>query len=183
MLAILLVATAAAAPSPANDICLAMVPPRLAEQMTRDHPDYLAPKLTDAHVDRLLAIADSGSWPCPFVAIADVDGDGALDRAVMMRHKTQASVRLLVARNVDGMWRIELQKDWPIAITAAVVEPLEPGLYEQKRSGSNANAAAQLDNLNSLQSDDPGFLAGLAEGAKAALFFQNAKWQEMWLED
>jgi hypothetical protein len=115
-----------------------------------------------------------------------VDGDGTLDRALVLRHKTQSTVRLVAARNVDGMWRIELQKDWPIAIAAALVEPLEAGLYEQARANKNSatqNPAAQLDNLNSIQSDHAGFLAGQSESAKAAYFFQNGKWQELWIED
>jgi len=177
----LLAATSIAAPSPANDICLAMVPPKLSAQIAVEHPDYAIAKLTDALVDRLLAIADAGGWPCPFVAIADVDGDGTLDRGIMLRHKTQASVRLLLARQIDDKWRIELQKDWPIPITAALVEPLEAGLYEQKRAGTST--AAQLDNLNSIQSDNAGFLAGQDESAKAAFFYQNSKWQELWIED
>jgi hypothetical protein len=174
-------ALAAPAPSSATDVCLAMVPPRLVAQIAKEHPDYVAPHLTDANVDRLLALAESGGWPCPFVAIADVDGDGALDRAVALKHKSLPATRFIVARNIDGMWRIDLQKDWPFAIAAATIEPLDAGLYEQSKAGTNA--AAQLDNLNSIQSDHAGFLAGQDEGAKAAFFFQNNKWQELWVED
>jgi hypothetical protein len=79
------------------------------------------------------------------------------------------------------MWRIELQKDWPIALNAAVVEPLEAGLYEQTKTGHNT--AAQLDNLNSIQSDHAGFLAGQSESAKAAFFYQNNGWQQIWVDD
>lgn len=174
-------ALAAPVPTPATDICLAMVPPRLLVLLARELPDYVLPQLLDAHVDRLMSIAAQGDWPCPFVAIADFDGDGNLDRAVVLRHKSEPSTRLIAARNDDGQWRIELQKEWPIALSAAVVEPLEAGLYEQIQTGRNA--AAQLDNLNSIQSDHPGFLAGQAEGAKAAFFYQNNKWQEIWVED
>ena len=174
-------AAAVAAPSPANDVCLAMIPPRLTAQLIKEHPEYTLPFLTDGKPDRLLAAADAGGWPCPFVAIADVDGDGALDRALVLKHKSQPVTRFLVARNVDGMWRSELQRDWPLSIDATVVEPLEAGLYEQTRAGPNA--AAQLDNLNSIQSDHPGFVAGQFEGAKAAYFFVNAKWQQIWIKD
>jgi hypothetical protein len=158
-----------------------MVPPRLMILISREQPDYVVPQLLDAHADRLMAIATRGGWPCPFVAIADVDGDGNLDRAVLLKHKNEPSIRLIAARNVDGEWRIDLQKEWPIALSAAVVEPLEAGLYEQSRAGRNP--AAQLDNLNSIQSDHAGFLAGQDEGAKAAFFYQNNKWQELWIED
>jgi hypothetical protein len=182
MLLILLTAAALTpAPSPANDICLAMVPPRLAALLANEQPDYVLPQLTDAHADRLMNIATQGAWPCPFVAIADVDGDGNLDRAVLLKHKTEPASKLIAARNVDGQWRIEVQKEWPIALNAAVVEPLEAGLYEQSTAGGKT--AAQLDNLTSIQSDHAGFLAGQADGIKAAFFYQNTAWQQIWIED
>jgi hypothetical protein len=181
MFALVLLATSIAAPSPANDVCLAMVPPRLAAQITREHPAYALPLLTDSPADRLLAEAEKGSWPCPFAAVADVDGDGTLDRAVLLRHKTEPAIRLVLARHVDNGWRIDLQKDWPLNLTAAVVEPLEAGLYQQSAAGPDAGR--HLDTLNSLQSDHAGFLAGQAEGAKAAFFFQNDAWQTLWLAD
>jgi hypothetical protein len=174
-------ALAAPVPTQATDICLAMVPPRLMILIAREHPDYVLPQLLDAHADRLVGLALQGGWPCPFVAIADFDGDGNLDRAVVLKHKSEPTTRLIAARNIDGQWRIELQKEWPIALSGAVVEPLEAGLYEQVQA--SRNTAAQLDNLNSIQSDHAGFLAGQAEGAKAAFFYQNNKWQELWVED
>lgn len=180
MLVALAATISLASPTAANDICLAMLPPRLAVTLERGNPDHALPLLTDAAPDRLLAIAQSGSWPCPFVAAADFDGDGDLDRAVLLKHKTDSGVRLVLARN-DDEWRIDFQKDWPIAPNAALVAPLEAGLYEQAKAGPDA--AAQLDSLNSIQADHPGFLAGQAEGAKAAFFYLNGAWREMWVEE
>lgn len=173
-------ATSPAATS-ANDICLAMIPPRLATVIAREHPDFVLPNLVDAHADRLMSIASQGGWPCPFVAIADVDGDGNLDRAVILKHKTEPNSRLVIARHIEGEWRLDKQKDWPLSLNITVVEPLEAGLYEQVKGPHNV--AAQFDNLNSIQSDHAGFLAGQAEGAKAAHFFQSGKWQELWIEE
>ena len=170
----------AAAPNAVTDVCLAMVPPRLALQLETQHPEFKLPTLTDAPVERLMANAAEGGWPCPFVAIADVDGDERLDRAVILKHKTDSAVRFIVARN-DGAWRIEVQKDWPIAIAAAAVEPLEAGFYEQTKGGREA--ARQIDQLKSIESDHAGFLAGSDEGAKQAFFFVNEKWEEIWLRE
>src|SRR5262245_55034488 len=104
-------AAAAVASTSATDICLAMVPPRLAAELTAQYPDYALALLTDVPVERLLAEAESGSWPCPFVAIADFDGDGSLDRAVLLKHKTESSVRLIAARNdtTNKKWLLELK--------------------------------------------------------------------------
>jgi hypothetical protein len=185
MLHALLAAAAVANPTPApnlaTDICLAMVPPRLAAQLQRENPDYQVATLTDAPVERLMATAVSGGWPCPFVAIGDFDGDGDLDRALVLKHKTEQSVRLIAARNDAGQWRVEVQKDWPIAIAIAIVEPLEAGFYEQTKGGKDA--AKQIDNLKSIQSDHVGFVAGAEESGRQAFFFVNEKWDDIWLAD
>lgn len=181
MLLALTAISAMIAPTAATDICLAMLPPRLATTLERGQPDHMLPLLTDTSPDRLLDLAQTGEWPCPFAAVADFDGDGDLDRAVLLRHKLELSVRLIVARNDNGEWRIEFQKDWPIALAAATLRPLEPGRYEQTKIV--ADIAAQLDTLNVIEADYAGFLAGQAEGAKAAYFFQNGGWREMWVEE
>lgn len=180
MLVALTAISALAAPTAATDICLAMLPPRLAATLERGQPDHVLPLLTDAAPDRLLDLAQTGGWPCPFAAVADFDGDGDLDRAVLLRHKLEPSVRLIAARNDNGEWRIEFQKDWPIALAAATLQPLEAGRYEQTKTV--VDAAAQLDTLNVVEADYAGFLAGQAEGAKAAFFFQNGAWREIWVE-
>jgi hypothetical protein len=181
LLALLITATTVTNPSRATDICLAMVPPRLAEQILREQPNYALALLTDVPAPRVLQTADSGGWPCPFVAAADVDGDGTLDRAVILKHKTEPGVRLLVARQLEKGWRIELQREWPIALAAALVEPLDAGFYEQ--SPANRDSAKNLDEQLSIQSEHAGFVAGQTDGRKAALFFQNGAWRQLWLSE
>ena len=186
LLAFLAAAATATAPTPpaltlGTDICLAMVPPKLASQLKRDQADFDLPSVADVPVERMMANAASGAWPCPFVAIGDFDGDGGLDRALVLKHKTEPSVRLIAARNEGGQWRVGLQKDWPLAIATVAVEPLEAGLYEQTKGGRDA--AKQIDNLKSIQSDHPGFSAGAAEGAKQAFFYVGDEWQAIPLAD
>jgi hypothetical protein len=172
------------APSAANDICLAMIPPKLEIALKRadstSGPDYVLPKLTDAPVNRLLAIAEAGEWPCPFVVAADFDGDDRLDRALILKHKESTSVRLIAVRNLITGWQIDLQEDWSLTINQVGIEPLEPGLYEQARSG---NAAAELDNLKSIQSDHAGFTTGPIGKSSRAFFFVENEWRSISLDE
>lgn len=182
---IALATTATPLALPSLDVCTTMVPPRLAAQLQRDLADYLLPQLTDAGVNRLKEIADRGAWPCPFVVLGDFEGDGTWDRAILLKHKSLPSVKLITARNVNGLWQIDLQMDWPIAIATAMVEPLSAGLYEQRKTPVKAGVspAVQLDNLVSIQADHAGFSVGQAEGAKLAYFYQNDGWQHLLLEE
>jgi hypothetical protein len=170
----------APAPSAANDICMAMVPPKLQAALTQAHTDYVLPRLTDAPVSRLVEIAESGAWPCPFVVIGDFDGDDRLDRALLLRHRDSSAARLITARNLASGWQADLQEDWPIEIASAGIEPLEPGLYEQTQSG---DAAANLDNLLSIQSDHAGFLVGQLDKPRRSYFFVETQWRSIVLED
>lgn len=171
----------AAASALGTDICLAMIPPKLAANLKSAHPDFDLPSVSDVPVERMMANAASGAWPCPFVTIGDFDGDGGLDRALVLKHKTDLAVRLVAARNDGGQWHIDLQKDWPLAVATVAVEPLDAGLYEQTRGGKDA--AKQIDNLKSIQSDHPGFSAGAIDKAKQAFFYVGEEWQTIVLSD
>ncbi|MBC7982661.1 MAG: hypothetical protein H7Y02_02295 [Candidatus Obscuribacterales bacterium] len=186
----LITAAATAVPvaaAPAPDLCHAMLPPALVVQLTLAHGDYQLPRLADLPIDVIRRNAELGGWPCPLVAIADFDGDHRWDRALFLKHKSEPTVRLIAALNTekDG-WQIGLQRDWPVPIDVVHIQPLEAGLYEQTQSESTkaaANTAARLDELNSIQSDYSGFVAGQAQGPRAAFFFQNASWQFIWIAD
>jgi hypothetical protein len=140
---------------------------------------YELPRLSDIPADVLKTNAVDGGWPCPLVAIGDFDGDSRWDRALILRHKTEPTIRLVAALNLEADWEIGLQIDWPLSIGDVTLEPLAPALYEQTRSGPSA--AAQFDNLASIQADFGGFLAGQRNGKQAGYFWVNDAWQHIWL--
>lgn len=178
----LLALAAAAAVAPpaltAPDLCQAMLPPGLIVKLALTQSQHELPRLSDIPIDALNAHATKGGWPCPLVGLGDFDGDMRWDRALMLRHKTDSTVRVIAALNTDAGWEIALQLDWPLTIGEVELEPLLPGLYEQARAG---NATAQLDNLASIQADNAGFLAGQRNGRKAGYFYINGAWQHVWL--
>jgi hypothetical protein len=171
----------AAPPSAPPDACAALIPPGLAAQLQAEQSGFELPKAADAGETRLQAISASGAWPCPFVALGDFDGDGNLDRALLLRNPSSGTVKLIAALNMSGAWQIKLAEDWGVPLADSYLQPLEPGLYQ--RSDASTKPAAELDLLNSIQSDSAGFAVGKLAGAYAVFFFQNAAWQRVWLKD
>lgn len=184
-LEVLLLAKSIAAPAPLPapappDACATLIPPALSTKLRAELPGYELPQAADAGDARLQAVAASGAWPCPFIALGDFDGDSRLDRALLMKNPSGA-VKLLAVLNMDGAWQINLAEDWGVSLNDSYLEPSEPGLYQ--RSDASAKPAAELDLLNSIQSDSAGFTAGKLAGRYAVFFFQNAAWQRLWLKD
>jgi len=181
MLLALAAAAATASPAlPTPDLCQAMLPPGLVVKLSLSQSQYELPRLADIPADILKANAIDGGWPCTLVAIGDFDGDSRWDRALILRHKTEPTVRLIAALNLEADWEISLQVDWPLTIGEVALEPLPPGLYEQARTGS---ATAQLDNLASIQADFTGFFAGQRNGKQAGYFWVNDAWQHVWITE
>jgi len=163
------------------DACAAWMPSALMTKLTTDLPGYRLPSSTDAGGDRLKSIASEGDWPCPFVVIADFDGNGSLDRAVLMPAKSGTGARLVAAFNNQaqgqGQWQLSLSEDWPLPVAASELRPMEPGLYQ--RSDAIAQPVAQLDQSVGLQADFAGFRAGKPEGDYAIYAVVNGHWQKL----
>jgi hypothetical protein len=173
-----IVATPAPVPVPA-DACAALIPPKLAELLLRENPGFQIPRSTDASPERLKRIEDSGDWPCSFVAAGDFDGNGLLDRAILMKSSSAPAVRVVAALNIDGMWQLTLSQDWAVSMELAYLKPLEPGLYQRPKA--TEAPTAELDKAAPLESDRPGFEAGEEKGHSAVFFFQEASWHHQWM--
>jgi len=173
------VATPAPVPLPA-DACAALIPPKLAEVVLRENPGFQLPRSTDASAERLQRIENSGDWPCSYVAAGDFDGNGSLDRAILLKSTSATAVRVVAALNIDGSWQLTLSQEWAIPMESAYLKPVEPGLYQRPKS--TAAPAAELDKAAPLESDRPGFEAGEEKGRSVVFFFQDAGWQRAEME-
>jgi len=163
-----------------QDACASLIPPALAARLATDLPDFSLPTTALAGAARVRALATSGDWPCPFVVAGDFDGNGWLDRALLLPGKI-AGVRLVTALNQEGQWQLSLNESWPLAAEDSYLTPQEPGLYQ--RGDAIAQPAAQLDQLPGLQAEQPGFAAGKLNGMQSVYFFINSHWQKLALRD
>jgi len=176
LIAISLLTTAQAGGS-SSDACASLIPPALNMQLTTALPDYRLPSSEDAGAERLKAITAQGDWPCPFIVLSDFDGDGRLDRAMLLPARNGDGARLLVALNAPDQWLFSLSEDWPMAMNLSELRPLESGLYQ--RNDAIAQPAAQLDQLQSLQADFSSFRAGNT-GAEYNLYaLVGGHWQKL----
>ena len=192
MLELVLLAKAAAAQTPAApplpeppDVCALLVPPRLASKLRAEEPGFELPKAADAGQARLQTLAQTGGWPCPFVVLGDFDGNGWLDRVVLLKNPAPApgtaTGRLVAALNTEGSWQLKLAEDWGLPLQESFVHAMEPGLYQ--RSDASSTPAAELDLLQTIQSDVPGFAAGKLNERHAVYFFQDGVWQRLWMRN
>lgn len=175
----------AAAANADSDACAALIPPNLAAKLAADLPAYQLPTSNDAGEQRNKDLSASGDWPCPFVVPGDFDGNGTLDRALVLKSKEAGSARLVGIMNNggnnNGQWQIMLSEDWPLALSDTELSPKEPGLYQ--REEAIKQPVEQLDQLASLQSDYAGFAAGKVNGQYALYALINNKWQKLTLRD
>lgn len=176
---ILLARVAAQPPVPA-DACAAWIPPALSVRITTDLPGYSPPLSTDAGETRIHDIAANGDWPCPFVVAGDFDGNGTLDRALLVK-SSQGAVKLIAVINNRGEWRITLNEDWPLSLAESELRPMEAGLYQ--RSDAIDHPVAQLDQLSSIQAENNGFASGKVNGRRIVYFLVNDQWQKLVIRD
>lgn len=185
--ALLLLAKAVAVPAPVPtpvsavaDACANLLPPALVSKLQTEQPGFELPRAAQAGEARLQLIAKTGAWPCPFITLGDFDGNGWLDRALLLSDSNGA-VRLVAALNTEGSWQLALNEEWGIAMVDSYLQPLEAGLYQ--RHDASSKPAAELDLLGSIQSDSPGFTAGKWNGRYAVYFFQESAWRHLWMQD
>ncbi|MGE0115797.1 MAG: hypothetical protein AB7T07_13050 [Steroidobacteraceae bacterium] len=172
---------AAAATSSFNDACAALIPPALASKLATDLPGYQLPDSGDAGEQRNQSIAEQGDWPCPFVVPGDFDGNGSLDRALLLKPRQSGTARLIGAMNNNGQWQLSLSEDWPLALNDSELSPKESGLYQ--REDAIRQPVEQLDQLASLQAEYACFTAGKLNGQYAVYALVNGKWQKLTLRD
>jgi hypothetical protein len=165
----------------ASDACAALIPSALATKLATDWPAYQLPASGDAGDARVKALDAAGDWPCPFVVVGDFDGNGTLDRALLLKPKQPGSARLLGALNNNGQWQITLSEEWPLALSDSLLDPKEPGLYQ--RDDAIKQPVAQLDQLVSVQADYAAFTAGKLNGQYALYALINGKWQKLTLNE
>lgn len=95
--------------------------------------------------------------------------------------RMQPERRLIAALNTEGEWQIKAIENWGPPLAESYVQIMEPGLYQ--RSDAASKPAAELDLLQTIQSDAPGFATGKFNGRFAAYFLQDNDWRRVWLRD
>jgi hypothetical protein len=178
---LILMARAAAQPTPVvADACATMVPPSLGARIATELPGYTLPRASEVGEVRARDISNKGDWPCPFVVAGDFDGNGSLDRALLVK-SPQGAFKLVAALNNNGQWQLSLSEDWPLPLAESEVRPAEPGLYQ--RSDAIDHPAAMLDQLPSIQAENSGFSASKVNGRRAVYFLVGEQWQKLTVKD
>lgn len=174
-------AQSAMAANVTSDACAVLIPSSLAARLATELPAYQLPNSNDAGEQRNKDLDTSGAWPCPFVVLGDFDGNGSLDRALVLKPKQAGTPRLIGALNNNGQWQLTLSEDWPLTMPDTELAAREPGFYQ--REDAIKLPVEQLDQLASLQADYAGFTAGKPNGQYALYALINGKWQKLTLNE
>jgi len=180
---LMFIARVAALPAPVpptQDACAALIPVALSAKLVADFPGVALPSSIDAGDVRTRDIASRGDWPCPFVVAGDFDGNGYLDRALLMK-PASGGAKLVVALNSNGQWQVSLSEEWPLSLLESELKPIEPGLYQ--RSDAIDHPDSRLDQLSSIQSENSGFAASKVNGRRAVYFLAGEQWQKLTIKD
>ena len=181
MIELILMSRALVQPAPvAADACAVMIPAALSMRITTDMPDYRLPQSSDVGDIRNRDISSKGDWPCPLVVAGDFDGNGSLDRALLVR-SSHGPLKLIAALNNNGQWQLSLSEDWPFPFALSDLRAVEAGLYQ--RSDAIDHPAAQLDQLPSIQAENIGFSASKLTGRRVVYFRVGEQWQKLTLKD
>ena len=153
----------------------------MVSKLTSELSGFRLPSSVDLGEARRKALNTSGDWPCPLVVPGDFDGDGSLDRALLIKAQQGDAVRLLGVMNLAGQWQITLNEDWPLVLADSELRPQHPGFYQ--RADAITKPVEQFDQLASLQAEEAAFSAGKLAGAYAVYAIINGKWQKLTLRD
>lgn len=175
--------SAAVAAEPVSDACAPLLPKALISKLASELPAFQVPSSADLGEARTAQLASSGDWPCPLVVLADFDGNGTLDRALLVKARDGAdkSARLIGALNLNGQWQISLSEEWPLELSSSELHPQESGLYQRADAISKPNE--QFDQLASLQTENAAFSAGKVDGQYAVYAYITGKWQKLTMRD
>ena len=181
MIELILMARAVVQPAPVvPDACEMMIPTALSARINADMPGYGLPRSGEAGDVRNRDINNKGDWPCPFVVAGDFDGNGSLDRALLVK-SSQGAYKLIAALNNNGQWRLSLSEDWSPSLVVSELRPADAGLYQ--RSDAIDHPVAQLDQLPSIQAENSGFSASKLGGHRTVYFLINEQWQKLTIKD
>jgi hypothetical protein len=101
------VLAAASAPANAADACAGQMPPALVARFAKTHPGWRMPVENDNLAEDIAAARARGHSGCLGVAAGDYDGDGRLDRALMLVAPDGARWQLVVALDRPRGWKVE----------------------------------------------------------------------------
>jgi len=164
-----------------GDACLSKLPARLVQQLKTQFPDHRPPLASDNFPDDIAYYRGRSADGCLGATVADFDGNGSADFAVLLTSSKETTSPLVVARASSGGYTIDTLRIWTGPRAILYVNTLAPGRYERTRAGDSA--PGEPGELRFFNSPRPGIATGAVEGGAVAYFYDGKRWVHVWISD
>ena len=175
-------------PNTAVDACVAMLPLSLQTAIAGTYRSYRLVQVSDYEPETITSERQyhNGS-PCIAVATGDVDGDGILDFAFMLTHRSRQRTVLVSARaSGRGGWIFERLDSLGDTLPGSqFVNTIAPGKYTDLYASDRAPSdfIKGPGHAHRYVSHRSGFVTGTIEASAVAYFFTGTQWIHLWLSD
>ena len=170
----------ASRPLVAADPCEAMLPNELRQAVERRFRNDRVSTSADTPEEDRRAFSEHGGNTCLLVASADFDGDGRVDRVLVLPSKKGRRFRLVVALHRSAGWSLASLREWDGSHDNPYVEIAPPGIYRHTEAYDFVPEPSALEQLSTKR---PGFYFGKIESAAMAYFLHSGRWVHIYVSD
>lgn len=166
----------------AIDSCDKLLPAALQKYVGRKNPGYRLPRQSDYSPIDVDYNLKHGGNECIGISKGSYFRKNVENYAFTITSKSVDHTILIVANNVDGIWKTVLLRDWGNSpIGGIYVETLAPGSFE--RTEALDGPISEPGEVMKLNTTTDGIISGGIESSGVVYAFDGTQWLHVWVSD